>query len=167
MTPNDPRWAEFIERLEGPEGCNFTMVGDDFNTTRWDCDSRDYTKPFSRKILTAMGLSPIDIEDTLAYCDAHGGHCDCEILFNCGGDEARTMTDARVLTTPDEVVQHVITTLLEDFEHSLDQSEAGDWLPITDVEPHVLRSTEAVSKFLVRLEDGSAVEVTGRYVPKL
>jgi Protein of unknown function (DUF2695) len=76
MTKEHPRWEEFLERLEGPEGCNFREAAP--GKTVWNCAGGD-DKSLATAILTDMGAS---IEESLAYFEAHGGYCDCEILFN-------------------------------------------------------------------------------------
>ena len=80
MTPIHSRWDEFLERMEGSEGCDFTQTipGDSLSVT-WKCDGT-MDRPVARKILESMG--DIDIEGSLQYFDNHGGYCDCEILFN-------------------------------------------------------------------------------------
>lgn len=77
MTPHHPRWQEFVERLEGPEGCNFRE--DDEGKTIWNCSS-ETDKPLATAILRKM--PDVDLEASLMYFHQHGGHCDCEILFN-------------------------------------------------------------------------------------
>ena len=77
MTPLDPRWSEFIDRMEGPDGCNFR---DD----RFTCDNTP-NRPLARSILRRMGLTGPEIEQSLGYFSAHGGMCDCEIIFNVKG----------------------------------------------------------------------------------
>lgn len=81
MTPEHPRWREFLKRLEGPEGCNFRLEGEDCN---WNCTGQD-DRPYSRAILADMG--GLDVEGTLRYFDQHGGHCDCEVVFNVEPDD--------------------------------------------------------------------------------
>ena len=76
MTPDHPRWEEFCERLEGPEGCNFRRKRD--GNTTWRC-AGGTDKRHARRILTSMGM---DVEESLDYFEANGGYCDCEILFN-------------------------------------------------------------------------------------
>lgn len=77
MTPKKPRWSEFITRLEGKDGCNFSKDKD--GKIRWDCKGgRD--KSFAIKILQSMGN--IDIANSLKYFEENGGYCDCEIYFN-------------------------------------------------------------------------------------
>jgi len=77
MTPQYPRWTEFIERLGGPEGCDFKE--NEEGETTWCCaGGRD--KALAEAILTAMG--DIDVVASLTYFEEHGGHCNCEILFN-------------------------------------------------------------------------------------
>ena len=76
MTPEHPRWEEFCNRLAGPEGCDFQKKPD--GNTTWKC-AGGTDKTFATKILKAMH---VDMAASLAYFDEHGGHCDCEILFN-------------------------------------------------------------------------------------
>ncbi len=77
MTPEHPLWAEFIERLSGPEGCDFRK--DENGKTVWKCKGgRDKSR--ARAILATM--PGIDVKRSLVYFEAQGGHCDCEILFN-------------------------------------------------------------------------------------
>lgn len=83
MTPKHPKWEEFIEILAGERGCNFIEKEPDTPESSasftWTCDNST-DRPFATAILTEMG--GIDIEKTLQYFDAAGGHCDCEIVFN-------------------------------------------------------------------------------------
>ena len=77
MTTDHPRWTEFVDRLEGPEACNFREVD---GKTTWDCKPGKEDRPFARAILGDMGM---DVEKSLAYFYVRGGICcDCEILFN-------------------------------------------------------------------------------------
>jgi Protein of unknown function (DUF2695) len=80
MTPEHPRWDEFIDRLAGFEGCDFRESDD--GSGAWTCDARDHTRPFCRSIMQHMGLSRGAIAASLAYFEEHGGYCDCEVLFN-------------------------------------------------------------------------------------
>jgi hypothetical protein len=77
LTDTHVRWLEFRERLEGPEGCNFSQADlEDINSLQWTCyhDVR-----FAREILKDMEM---DVEESLEFFREHGGFCDCEILFN-------------------------------------------------------------------------------------
>jgi hypothetical protein len=76
MTPEHPRWEEFCERLAGPEGCHFRRKPDGRAT--WKC-AGGTDKTLATKILKTMGM---DVAASLACFEAHGGYCDCEILFN-------------------------------------------------------------------------------------
>jgi hypothetical protein len=78
MTPDHPRWDEFCERLEGPDGCNFVDADNGVKAT-WRCNHDYYA---ASEILTAMGLDAADVIWSLRYFAERGGHCDCEILFN-------------------------------------------------------------------------------------
>jgi hypothetical protein len=83
MTRRHKRWAEFCERLEGPEGCNFRKKPD--GRTTWDCKSgRDKSRAIA--ILTAMGATVGEIVASCEYFSSLGGYCDCEILFNVRQD---------------------------------------------------------------------------------
>ena len=76
MSPDHPLWDKFTKRLEGPEGCNFQGTG--YSAT-WKCGGgRD--KSLAEAILKTM--PDIDVADSLALFEGHGGYCDCEILFN-------------------------------------------------------------------------------------
>ena len=77
LTVDSARWEEFSTRLDGPEGCNFHK--DEKGEIRWKCKAGT-NQSLARAILEKMG--GIDVDATLAYCTEHGGHCDCEILFN-------------------------------------------------------------------------------------
>jgi len=79
MTPNHPRWEEFCNLLEGPEGCDFREDGDRGPT--WHCNGGK-DKTFAIKILKQMGFSEEEVEGSCKYFEKHGGYCDCEILFN-------------------------------------------------------------------------------------
>ena len=72
LLPRDPRWGEFIERLAGPDACNF-------HADCWTCfgDLR-----FSTRILREMGLNDGSIDATTAYFKRHSGYCDCEVILN-------------------------------------------------------------------------------------
>lgn len=67
MTPSNPHWKEFINRLAGPEGCSPATK----------CNGTGQ-RPFARAILEKMGN--IDIEATFKYFDDRLGYCDCQIL---------------------------------------------------------------------------------------
>ena len=77
MTPEHPRWAEFREKLAGPDGCNWQGPPD----PSWRCDGT-WDRPISREILTNMGFTRVEVDASIAYFEAHGGKCDCTILLN-------------------------------------------------------------------------------------
>ena len=76
---NKKQIKEFLERLEGKEGCNFRK--DKNGETTWKCKG-GMNKDLSIKILDKMGISRSKQEEFLGRCTLSGGHCDCEILFN-------------------------------------------------------------------------------------
>ena len=78
MTTEHPEWDTFCALLSGPEACDFHQ--DEKGKWAWTCKAgRD--KTFARTILMEW-WNDIDVGASLAYFDRHGGHCDCEILFN-------------------------------------------------------------------------------------
>jgi Protein of unknown function (DUF2695) len=82
MRPEHPQWDKFIDRLGGPEGCNFRLrVPTDRKSMTWTCSSKSDCS-LSRGILAQMGFTPEEIEASLKVFAEHGGCCDCEILFN-------------------------------------------------------------------------------------
>jgi len=81
MQPSHPLWDEFCRRLEGPEGCDF-REGENGEIVWWTCKGgRDQS--LATAILKSM--PDVDWQKSLEYFTEHGGHCDCEILFNVRG----------------------------------------------------------------------------------
>ena len=76
LTPADARWPEFLDRLEGQEGCNFCEnPPGEFS---WLCDGSS-ERSLARNLLAKMD---VNIDKTLEYFAQHGGSCDCEVVFN-------------------------------------------------------------------------------------
>jgi hypothetical protein len=75
MTPQHPRWNEFVARLNG---AMLPLQEPDTGELSWICPS-DPTFPLSSEILTV--ISGIDLGATLAFFADHAA-CDCEILLN-------------------------------------------------------------------------------------
>ena len=78
MWPGNPRWHEFTERLDGPEGCDFREQ-EPGNVMSITCECNG-TKGHAVAILEKMG--GVNIDKSLAFFEEHGGFCDCEILYN-------------------------------------------------------------------------------------
>ena len=87
MTKHHPRWDEFCDRLEGPDGINAQpgphtnpdgTVTEDWS---WTCAGGN-DKSLASKILIAMGFTNEQVAVSLTYFESEGGFCDCEILFN-------------------------------------------------------------------------------------
>lgn len=76
MTLDHPRFAEFIERLSGPEACDFRH-----EPVTWCCKGGT-DKTFTVTILRNMGFGEDAIRSSCAYFEARGGYCDCEIVLN-------------------------------------------------------------------------------------
>ena len=72
IRPGDTLWDEFIERLQGDDGCALTAE-------RWTCfgDQR-----LAKAILEDMGFTEMAVIDVLRYCRKQDGYCDCEIVMN-------------------------------------------------------------------------------------
>ena len=81
----EEQWAEFLQRLEGPEGCNFKdepipdKPGETHTT--WSCKG-GMDKTRAKIILAKMEILSADQYAILRYVEELGGHCDCEIIFN-------------------------------------------------------------------------------------
>ena len=82
MNYDHPKWQEFLNRLEGPEGCNFRK--DNEGEITWNCNAQP-NRPLAITILNS--LVDIDIPASMSFFDEHGGYCDCEILFNVAHGE--------------------------------------------------------------------------------
>lgn len=75
LTVHHSRWNEFIDLLEGPEGCDFRQSDpNDVNTITWKCTGN---KELTKKVLEIMGM---DVEYSIDLLPPH--FCDCEIVFN-------------------------------------------------------------------------------------
>ena len=82
MTADHEQWDKFIDRLAGIGGCDFHLVDpNDSTSATWTCDGTDACH-ISRRILAQMGLTPAEIEESIAYFKRHGGCCDCESWLN-------------------------------------------------------------------------------------
>lgn len=75
----ETRIKEFLDLLEGPDGCDFRE--DHRGELTWHCGG-GFDQTYARAALAAMGIEPAVIERFLCLCRDLGGHCDCEILFN-------------------------------------------------------------------------------------
>jgi hypothetical protein len=97
MTPDHPQWRDFVALLEGPEGCDFrdippTSPGGE-GSFIWRCGGgRDKSKAIDILMKHFPGVS---VDQSLSYFDAHGGHCDCEILFNVEPVDAAALAEAQ------------------------------------------------------------------------
>jgi hypothetical protein len=81
MTTAHRRWTEFVDRLGGPEACDFREQAD--GNVTWACSA--HTRDKASAILRHMGATDDDLLATLDYFDENGGYCDCEILLNVDG----------------------------------------------------------------------------------
>jgi Protein of unknown function (DUF2695) len=82
MTPDNPRWSEFFFKLEEA----VSQMGSSGDGTQLDDTGKiapqNPDRPthwLSRKAPTEKRC---DVEASLADFRAHGGYCDCEVLFN-------------------------------------------------------------------------------------
>jgi hypothetical protein len=82
MTPENPRWNEFINALD-KMGAKFGCDGDGtggFNPR--------HIHRHAKTVMEDMGN--VDIKGSLAFFCEHGGYCDCEILWNVAARTERT-----------------------------------------------------------------------------
>jgi hypothetical protein len=85
MTPEHPNWHDFLDRLEGPDGCNFhNRTPGNPDTLTWTCDSGDTSCPIARRLLADMGFTDAAIDCSIMFFHSEGGFCDCEIVLNVG-----------------------------------------------------------------------------------
>jgi len=75
MTPDHPRWDEFLERLSGPDGCDLKEI----DGNRYSKCSALRERPFASAVLKDMGMS---VQASLTFFNSYGGYCDCEIFSN-------------------------------------------------------------------------------------
>ena len=78
LTPEHPRWEEFLDILSGEKYCDFKEKEDGVpESITWKCRG---DLSFSTEIM--KNFTDIDIEATIEYFVNHGGFCDCEVIFN-------------------------------------------------------------------------------------
>jgi hypothetical protein len=77
MTPDHHEWERFYDLLQGPEGCDFK---DGENGITWTCKGGTDTS-LALAILDKH-FPTVDKDASVEHWSDHGGHCDCEILFN-------------------------------------------------------------------------------------
>jgi hypothetical protein len=65
LTPDSPRWQTFVDELD---------------QWLWDGCRGGTNKDHAIAIMRKMG--GIDIEASVAFFEANGGYCDCEIILN-------------------------------------------------------------------------------------
>ena len=66
MTPNHPRWGEFVHRLSQALGPP--------TTHNWPCE---HDHDHAQAVLAEMGFSFAESKDTVLYFQKHGGGCYC------------------------------------------------------------------------------------------
>jgi hypothetical protein len=85
MNRSHPQWREFIERLAGPEGCDFRLGGEWGNNDDqpwWDCDG---TFEIAKKVLANYD---VDYEASIEYLADHvGDGCSCSVVLEFGSDD--------------------------------------------------------------------------------
>jgi Protein of unknown function (DUF2695) len=72
MTPESPRWEQFVNTLDSAMTGNYCAGDENENPA--------HAHRYAKAAMAAMG--GIDIENSLAFFKEHGGYCDCEILLN-------------------------------------------------------------------------------------
>jgi hypothetical protein len=79
MNPDNPKWTEFVEHLKTVLTEEQPRYKDDPPMWATFCNC---TQELSHRVLREQ-FPEIDIVETFRYFHDHGGHCDCEILYNC------------------------------------------------------------------------------------
>jgi len=76
MTGANPRWYEFINRLKGPEGCNFREEPGRYGLKVFLSDGKPSNHSFTRTLLAEMGLESKSVEATIQYFCSWGKDSD-------------------------------------------------------------------------------------------
>jgi hypothetical protein len=76
LTPDSERWDVFTETLY----LALFPDGNDNKGSKCLGDSGPSVHYYAKEVMRDMG--GIDIAASLEFFQAHGGHCDCEILYN-------------------------------------------------------------------------------------
>ena len=96
MTPQHPRWAEFIARLRGPAGLQHARCAHDLD--------------HSLKILGGMGA--IHLAASLHYFQQHGIACDCTVVMKLGsGGDVRASASPATLGWEQRCPEAILATL--------------------------------------------------------
>jgi hypothetical protein len=96
MTPQHPRWAEFIARLRGPAGLQHARCAHDLD--------------HSLKILGGMGA--IHLAASLHYFQQHGIACDCTVVMKLGsGGDVRASASPATLGWEHRCPEAILATL--------------------------------------------------------
>ena len=75
------KFEELLDFLDSEEGCNFhERIPGDSKSVTWKCDG---TLAMTLIWMETHGITNgIEQAINLAEIQRHGGHCDCEVLFN-------------------------------------------------------------------------------------
>lgn len=76
MTPNNPFWNAFIERLWTALAFEYDADGEPVD---WECQN---DRRHTVDALRDLGLTFHGVKASLALFRKHGGFCDCEVLMN-------------------------------------------------------------------------------------
>lgn len=102
MTIDHERYAEFSDRLAGPEGIDLQRDG-----SHKDVGPTDTSKTVA--VLRAMGFGADEIASSLSYFSARGGFNDREILLGigitAGDEEALAVSDEEWLRQRNEEIR--------------------------------------------------------------
>jgi hypothetical protein len=107
LTPDDKQWKHFADTLA-------RQIGD-------GCDD---TLDNARRVLSTM--EGVDVEETLAFFEAHGGFCDCEVLMNVAADrtdEKREETDHPKIVPEMAAALNQLRDRLNDVGHIIYHAE--------------------------------------------
>jgi hypothetical protein len=88
MNKNHPKWEEFLERLDGIEGCNFRYIDENLTEKQglndrininWNCkhgNNKYYAKEIIRKYYPEC-----HIRLTMQFFESKGACCDCRNII--------------------------------------------------------------------------------------
>lgn len=77
MTPWNPRWPEFFDELVGSDWDKREAVR--CKGVLMLADGTFNKESLAIKILEDMNM---DLKASVAFWVSHGGHCDCEVIYN-------------------------------------------------------------------------------------
>ena len=82
LTPDSDCWGSFTEALGHAVQANGCDCGYLRMRNFYPCGPLKATDAHRLAKRTMAAMGDVDVPGSIAYFEAHGGHCDCEILMN-------------------------------------------------------------------------------------